>query len=154
MVFTFDWVVREELAIGKSPKSFSDIKVLQDNNVQSILSLCSNEEGQIFSQIKDFFNYKQFVLPDHKTKKDPALEEIQLVINHIENLMEKKPVYVHCVASIERSPLICMAWLVKTQFINPIEALEYLTQVHKETNPLPGQLKILNDYYKSLSIYQ
>ena len=53
------------------------------------------------------------------------------------------PVYVHCVAAMERSPLVCLAWLVKQRRLKPARALDYLMQVHPGTNPLPGQLALL-----------
>ena len=53
------------------------------------------------------------------------------------------PVFVHCVASVERSPLICMAWLIKMHNLSPKQALDYLMEIHKGTNPLPSQYNIL-----------
>jgi protein-tyrosine phosphatase len=52
-------------------------------------------------------------------------------------------VYVHCVAAMERSPLVCLAWLVTRHGQTPERALDYLMQVHPGTNPLPGQLALL-----------
>ena len=57
--------------------------------------------------------------------------------------MREGPTFVHCVASIERSPLICMAYLIKKCNLTPIEALDYLMEVHPISNPLPGQFAIL-----------
>ena len=45
---------------------------------------------------------------------------------------------------MERSPLVCLAWLVSRHGQSPQAALDYLMQVHPGTNPLPGQLKLLN----------
>ena len=44
---------------------------------------------------------------------------------------------------MERSPLVCLAWLVRRQGLTPQRALDYLMQVHPGTNPLPGQLALL-----------
>ena len=54
-------------------------------------------------------------------------------------------VYIHCVAAMERSPLVCLAWLVQEHNLKPARALDYLMQVHPGTNPLPGQLALLQE---------
>ena len=45
---------------------------------------------------------------------------------------------------MERSPLVCIAYLMKEKNITKQVALEYLMQVHPGTSPLPEQLDILN----------
>ena len=45
--------------------------------------------------------------------------------------MKEGPVFIHCYAGIERSPLICMAWLVKYKMLSPSEALQYVMEVTK-----------------------
>ena len=59
-------------------------------------------------------------------------------------MIQKGPVYVHCFAGVERSPLICIAYLMKNQNIDLQDALEYLMQTHPITNPLKGQLNIIS----------
>ena len=58
-------------------------------------------------------------------------------------LRQQGPVYVHCVAAMERSPLVCLAWLVSRHGQTPERALDYVMEVHPGTNPLPGQLALL-----------
>lgn len=45
---------------------------------------------------------------------------------------------------MERSPLLCMAWLVQRYDLTPERSLDYLMQVHPGTNPLANQLSLLN----------
>ena len=59
--------------------------------------------------------------------------------------MQKGSVFVHCVAAMERSPLICMAWLISKKNLDLSQSLDYMMQVHPGTSPLPEQLKLLND---------
>ena len=49
---------------------------------------------------------------------------------------------------MERSPLVCLGWLVQQHNMSPNNALDYLMQQHPGTNPLPGQLKLLEQLRK------
>ena len=143
--FKVDWVLINKLSIGKAPLSKDHLNVLRKEGVSSILSLCSEDEVKLPSDLGLFFNHKRYVLPDHKIGRPPTLNEIDSTLVILSELMKSdKPVFIHCVASVERSPLICMAWLITIHKMNIIDSLEYLMRVHKETNPLPEQIKVLN----------
>ncbi len=143
MRFTVDWVLINELAVGKGPKTSDDLIYLKELNINSILSLCSEDECKPVSEMDKKFCCKRIILPDHKAKRNPTIEEIYYALDALDNLISKGPTFVHCVASIERSPLICMAYLIKKCNLTPLEALDYLMEVHPISNPLPGQFAIL-----------
>jgi protein-tyrosine phosphatase len=71
------------------------------------------------------------------------LEQLEQAMLFLADLQPQGPVYVHCVAGVERSPLVCMAWLVRRHSLSPQRALDYLMEVHPGTNPLPGQFHLL-----------
>jgi len=144
MVIKIDWVLQNELAIGQAPKKQADILELKKYGIISILSLCSKEEISSDLEIEKFFLLKRVVLPDHKYKVAPTINNLNLALAKLSEIITKGPVYVHCVAGIERSPLVCMAWLIKNHNLTPIQALDYLMEVHNGTNPLPEQLNLLN----------
>ena len=83
-------------------------------------------------------------MPDHRAGRIPELDELENALSILRELMINKPVFIHCVAAIERSPLICMAWLIQEKGLTPLNALEYMTEVHSRTNPLAGQLSLLS----------
>jgi protein-tyrosine phosphatase len=89
------------------------------------------------------FVHQRCVLPDHRTGRLPQLYELKAALDALAALHQQGPVYVHCVAAMERSPLVCLAWLVSRHGQPPERALDYLMQVHPGTNPLPGQLALL-----------
>ena len=70
-------------------------------------------------------------------------DAINKALDMLEELKNFGPVYVHCVASKERSPLVCMGWLVKKHNLTPTQALDYMMEIHKGTNPLPKQFNLL-----------
>ena len=93
---------------------------------------------------KSLFECINLYIPDHRAGRVPTLIELQTVLDTLTTLMIKGPVFVHCLASVERSPLVCMAWLVKKYNLSPQQSLDYLMKVHPGTNPLPEQFSLLN----------
>ena len=78
------------------------------------------------------------------------INEISNVIKTIKIMENEMPIYVHCLAGKERSPLICMAWLRVIKKIDNIQALRYMMQVHPGTCPMDNHLNVLDDYIKIL----
>ena len=140
---SFSWVLINELSVGTYPKDINDLNFLKKKRIKSILTLCDESEGLIPQEIKDMFYHERFVLPDHKSSEVLNFKKLNETLEILTKMLDIGPVYVHCFAAMERSPLICMAWLVKKLNLSPQESLEYLQSVHKSTNPLPNQMKLL-----------
>ena len=141
--FKVSWVLVNELCVGPAPTKLEHLEELKSEGIVSILSLCGDNEAKIPLEIKEYFKVSQFTLPDHKYGKYPTNDEIKNVLVILENLLKDGPVFVHCFAGIERSPLICMAWLVTHHNMSVNDALIYMMSIHKRTNPLPKQLHCL-----------
>jgi protein-tyrosine phosphatase len=143
--FKIDWVLVDELAIGPAPLANRHVLRLQDAGIKVILSLCEKDEVQPPSSMQELFPCHRYVLPDHRSGRLPKPSELKEALSLLAELYKKHgSVYVHCVAAMERSPLVCMAWLVQRHRLRPEQALDYLMQVHPGTNPLPGQLALLH----------
>lgn len=142
--FRIDWVLVNELAIGPAPRAERHLDRLADQGVRAVLSLCSQEEAPPPQGLEQRFTCGRLVLPDHRAERLPEAEELAEALALLEQLRSEGPVFVHCVAAMERSPLVCLAWLVSRHGQSPQAALDYLMQVHPGTNPLPGQLKLLD----------
>ena len=144
----FNWILINKLALGSLPRELNDFEKLHEKGIKSIMSLCSKEETniskEIIQEIKKF-EIIQYPLPDHRYNKLPSTNEVNEAIEILNNLIKKGPVFIHCYAGLERSPLICMAWLIKYKKLKIFESLQYMMEVNKGTNPLPGQLKILEN---------
>ena len=143
-----NWVLIDELGIGTPPRSLEDLEVLLDMGIKSILSLCSTSESNnknIMNEIKKYFNYEYAILPDHKSGRAPSNIEIEDALNKLVLLRENGPVFVHCLAAAERSPIICMKYLMRFKKLDLITSLEYLRRVNQSTNPLKIQLDVLKN---------
>ena len=141
---SFSWVLVDELMVGSAPLHNDHLMILKREGINSVLTLCSSKEVNISKDINNYFTHNSFILPDHTFKKYPQTDEIISVLEILEDLIRKGPVYVHCFAGIERSPLICMAWLISKHKLSPQRSLDYLMEVHKGSNPLPSQYKLLS----------
>ena len=146
--YKLDWVLINELAIGRAPSTLSDLQTIESKGINSILSLCSISEAKPPQQLEQMFYLKRVVLPDHKYKREINVDEINKALDILSELLTNGSVLVHCVAAIERSPLICMAWLIRNKNLSMQEALDYLMQIHPGTCPLPSQIKVLNSIRK------
>ena len=141
---SFSWVLVDELMVGSAPLTNDHLMILEREGIKAVLTLCSTKEVNIPQEIDKYFIHQSFILPDHTFKKYPQPHEIFSVLEILENLIKNGPVYVHCFAGIERSPLICMAWLIKKYKMGVNESLRYMMSMHKKTNPLPGQIDCLH----------
>ena len=141
--FRLDWVLVEELAIGPAPRADRHLDRLQEAGIKAVLSLCSPGEATLPEGLGERFVHQRCVLPDHRAGRLPELAELEEALDALAALRQQGPVYVHCVAAMERSPLVCLGWLVSRYRQTPEQALDYLMQVHPGTNPLPGQLVLL-----------
>ncbi len=140
----FNWVLQNKLCIGRIPEDLNHLSNLENNGVKSVLSLCwINNKDLKLKMINKFF-CDELVLPDHKSERIPTLEEIEKALFKLENLVNNfPPVYIHCEMAIERSPIICIAYLKKFKKLNLHQATDYMMRVCPSTNPLQSQLEIL-----------
>lgn len=141
--FFVSWVLVDQLALGPAPRSLEHLNQLAAAGIKAVLSLCSEQEVATPVQLGVRFRWARQVLPDHRSEKLLQRSDLELALARLEALRGEGPVFVHCVAAMERSPLVCMAWLMQHQGLSRQRALEYLMQVHRPTNPLPQQLALL-----------
>ena len=143
-IFNINWVLINELAIGPAPLKLENYLSIKNLKIKSILTLCDTKEFVYNKDMNKLFVHKQFTLPDHKVGRIPDFEEIEKALGLLNELIKySKPVFVHCYAAVERSPLLCMCYLIQKLGITPQDALEYLMRVNPNTNPLADQLLLL-----------
>ena len=142
--FPLHWVLVNELAVGPAPLAVRHLDRLEAEGIRAIFSLCGPEEAPPPQGMAERFVCGRLVLPDHRSGRLPQPGELAAALEQLEALAGAGPVFVHCVAAMERSPLVCLAWMVSRHGQSPQRALDYLMQVHPGTNPLPGQLALLH----------
>jgi hypothetical protein len=142
--FRIDWVLVDELAIGPAPRAERHLSRLAEAGVRAVFSLCSEQEAPPPPGLRECFPSARLVLPDHRAGRLPEPAELNAALELLAQLQQQHgAVFVHCVAAMERSPLLCLAWLVQRHRLTTDQALDYLMQIHPGTNPLPGQLALI-----------
>lgn len=139
----WSWVLRGQLAVGPAPRSAEHLDGLADAGIRAVLSLCEEEEAPPLTGQLQRFHCRRFVLPDHQAGRAPEPDELEQALALLYELEAWGPVYVHCLAGVERSPLICLGWLMRKRRLPLMAALDYLMEVHPPTGPLPEQLSAL-----------
>ena len=142
----FNWILVNKFAIGTPLIEKKDQLFLKEKNIISILDLRNEFDLCKINHKKQLNLYKQFYLinvslPDHNSKRFATKSEIENALLSLEKLLRDGPVFMHCHAAVERSPLISIAYLIKNKGLNLIQAYEYVKQQNKSTNILLEQLK-------------
>ena len=143
--FIFNWILLNELSIGTIPTREEDYQLLKKKDIKSVISLTSEKEGSLYKLIEGEFDCYRYVLPDHKIEENTKIEQVKEIIDLMFRIKSKGPIFVHCFAAVERSPLICMAWLMKSQNLSQFQALEYVKRVNPSSNVLTSNYTILKN---------
>ena len=140
------WVLPKTLAVGSLPM-VEQLPDLAEQGMRAIVSLCYPDEGTLPPETHGQFSWVQFPLPDsHKAMPlEPDLlgQAVDWVHQSITN---HGATYVHCLAVIERSPTVCIAYLCRYRGMALWEALNWLKEVHPRTAPTSLQLRAITSY--------
>ena len=141
--FRLSWVLRGQLAVGSLPHAERHLERLEQEGIAAVLSLVAEPEAPLAVGLEERFHWRRCPLPDHRSERLVAKPELERALAELAALREHGPVFVHCLAAMERSPLLCLAWLMRERGLSRQQALDYLMQVHPGTSPLAGQLAVL-----------
>ena len=145
----FNWISINKLAIGTPLLTTSDKNLLKEKAIYSILDL-RNESDLLdidtnkYFKLVDEFNYLNIPLPDHKFGRFMNAAEIKKTVFELEKLIKIGPVFMHCHAAAERSPLISIAYLFKNKGLSLVQACDYVKQQNKSTNLHIKQIEFVN----------
>ena len=76
----------------------------------------------------------------------PSESEIDYALNTLRNFVQKNVTFIHCLASIERSPLLCIMYIMEKYDMELEESLDFIKSVHRTTNPRNKQLFLIKNY--------
>ena len=138
--FIFNWILINQLAVGTSPIDSENIIFLKKKKVKNIIGLCSIEEIQWHENLYKNFHCERIVLADSRKDKLPNKKDLLKTFYTLRDSINDNITFIHCFASIERSPLICIMYIMYKYKLNMEDALDYVRRKHKYTNPTNSQL--------------
>ena len=144
--FIFNWVLQNKLSIGTSPTKKEDIELLQKYQIKNILGLCSEKEAVWHKNLEHSFLCKRIYLPDSNQNRLPTYLEIKNAYSVMKDFLKNGITFIHCFAAIERSPLLCILFIMEEYKLSLEESLDYLKKVHKTTNPRNNQLLLIQTF--------
>ena len=144
--FICNWVLKNKLALGTNPENDNALICLKNFKVRNVLGLCSEKEAKWHIDLENIFNCKRIILPDSHQNKLPSNTQITTAYNILQNFLNDGITFVHCVASIERSPLLCIMLIMEKYNLEIEEALDYVKRMHNLTNPRNDQLFFIKNY--------
>lgn len=140
------WVIPGKLAVGGSPKP-GDSVLLSRVNVKVVFSLCANSEEALPEDVTRSFHCLRLVLPDSHYKTEIKISQLAAAVDIIQHSIQNQlPIYVHCLAGVERSPTVCIAYLCRYYNLELWEAVNWLKQVHPYSMPSESQIRAVRHY--------
>lgn len=144
-----NWILKGELAVGPIPLDKQRQSLLIDSKIRSILTLCSEAEGTPPSSLTNQLNWQRIPLQDSHSDRPVALIDLEQAVDQAQKYIQSSaPLYVHCVAGMERSPSVCVGYLYKYKSMELWEALNWVKQANPRTNILDSQLKAIQQLRK------
>ena len=144
--FIFNWILINHLAVGTSPLYEEDLTILKKNKIKNVIALCSIEEVNWNETLLKNFTCQRIVLPDSNKEVLPSYEKLNLAFKKLKEALTENITFIHCYASIERSPLLCIMFIMDKYNLSLEDALDYVKRVHKFTNPTNNQLNHIRNF--------
>ncbi|MBW4554155.1 MAG: dual specificity protein phosphatase family protein [Aphanocapsa sp. GSE-SYN-MK-11-07L] len=138
-----DWVIPGKVAVGGLPKA-KQINLFTQSKIQVILSLCAPSEGDLPPEIKQSFNCVRLILPDSRYSAQLTAERLVKAVDVLQECDRRgMPIYVHCLAGIERSPTVCIAYLCCVHQLELWEAFQLVKRARPLAAPSHHQIQVI-----------
>lgn len=149
----FGWIITDKLAGSGLPTTIDQVYWLINNNIKTIITirelpipdgwikkinLNSNILDYYFLQVDDF--------------NAPTIEEISKITEYIDKqIMNDKPVLVHCAAGKGRTGTILSAYLIKKNGMDPHSAISKIRSLRPGSIQSQRQELAINSFYNMIN---
>ncbi len=139
----YSWVLNGQLAIGPMPRTARHWQQLEEAGIRSRFSCCYPEEESALI-VPPGWSSDRISLPDHRQQEPLRQERLALALARAEALVDQTaPIYLHCMAGYERSPLLAVGLTARLRGIDPLAALAWVRRCHPMAMPIYDQLVML-----------
>lgn len=138
----YSWVISGRLAIGPMPFSPAHWQQLEEAGFRSRFSCCYPEEDPLVPP--EHWLQARVSLPDHRRQEPLRPDRLRLALDQAGQLMQAQPAtYLHCMAGMERSPLLAAGLVARERSIDLLAALEVIRLCHPRAKPIYSDLDVL-----------
>jgi predicted protein tyrosine phosphatase len=124
------------------PQTPEHWSALEQHGIQSVFSCCDPVEG--IWQPPDHWRQLRVPLPDHRNPEAMNPELLDHAISSALDLYgSTPPLYLHCWAGMERSPLVAVGLLCRAESLDFFQALAQVRTQHPIAKPLIPHLILL-----------
>ncbi|MEM9217154.1 MAG: dual specificity protein phosphatase [Cyanobacteria bacterium P01_F01_bin.150] len=137
------WILPNQLAVGRCVRPGEEA-ILAEARIHSVLALCDESEAQTPFRVQENFHVMRHPLPDSHKAYPLIPKDVMSTLNILHhNIVHNRPTYVHCLAGMERSPTICIAYLCVFKGYGLWESFNWVKQVNPRTCPTEAQLDVV-----------
>jgi len=139
----YSWVLTNRLAVGPMPAGEAHWQQLEQAGLRARFSCCyPQEEGQ--AAVPEHWLSEAVPLPDHRRQEALDAERLALALERARQLLQQgQPLYLHCLAGIERSPLIAIGLTARERNLSLFDALDWVRRCHPVAKPIVSHLELL-----------
>jgi hypothetical protein len=139
----YSWVLTNRLAVGPMPTSDAHWQQLEEAGLRSRFSCCyRHEEGQAL--VPPHWPTDGVSLPDHRRQEHLEVSRLTEALDRAQQLLHNSPpMYLHCLAGVERSPLIAIGLTARERNLSLFDAIGWVRRCHPASTPLVPHLELL-----------
>ncbi|MFH1531446.1 MAG: dual specificity protein phosphatase family protein [Pseudomonadota bacterium] len=144
-------IVNGKLLVGSRPQDAADVDQLKRLGVSAVLSLQSDSDlkrtGLSWAAmwrllVERGLEVHRFSITDFNPQD--LIQKLEEAVDMLEDLAARhERVYVHCTAGVNRSPMVCIAWLFMRQGRSVDEAREEVLRRRTVAQPYPQVIRWL-----------
>jgi len=142
----FTWLRTRRLAVGGFPQQAEQWQALEAAGIGQVFSCCDPSEGAWTPP--GHWRSERLTLPDHRSKTVVTASELEEALNRLQTMLAAEgapPLYLHCWAGMERSPLLAVGLLCRLENLPFFDALAQVRSLHREARPITAHLVVLEE---------
>ncbi|MEB3266348.1 MAG: hypothetical protein VKN13_07030 [Cyanobacteriota bacterium] len=138
------WILANRLAVGPMPQHDRQWQQLEELGFRARFSCCYAEEQQPHPAPPPHWGSFGVALPDHR-RQEPLVQDRldQAISEAIQAMDDQGPLFLHCLAGRERSPLVAIGVTARCRGLDVYGALDWVRKCHPSASPLFDQLEQL-----------
>jgi len=139
----FSWIRSGRLAIGAFPRQPDHWQGLEASGIRRVFSCCHPDEAPWTPP--PHWVARQLALPDHRSPGQLDEPLLRQAIDELQQLYHQGDgaLYLHCWAGQERSALMAVALLCRSEGLALFDALAQVRRCHPQARPIMAQLALL-----------